>query len=471
MAKSVTKDMTSGSPIKLILQFCIPLFFGMLFQQFYNMMDTIIVGKFLGVNALASVGATGSINFMVIGFCMGVCNGFAIPVAQQFGAKDYHALRKYVANSVWLSIAFAGVMTVSVCLLCRQILGWMRTPQDIVDGSYAYIFVIFLGIPATYLYNLLSGIIRSMGDSKSPLVFLVLSSVLNIILDLVLILVFRMGVAGAAWATVVSQAVSGIICLVYMIKRFEILRMSREEWKLERSYVAVLCNMGVPMGLQYSITAIGSVILQAAVNSLGSLAVAAVSTSTKISMFFCCPFDAMGSTMATYAGQNVGAGKLRRVSEGMKSTCVLGLVYAIFACGVLVLFGSEIALLFLDKSETAILGDVQLLLTANSTFFFPLALVNIVRFTIQGLGFSRFAVLAGVCEMVARGIVGLGLVPIFGYLAICFASPVAWIFADLFLVPAYLYIMKKLNKMIKDREGEALEAAPEGIVAVSCKGE
>ncbi len=471
MAKSVTKDMTSGSPIKLILQFCIPLFFGMLFQQFYNMMDTIIVGKFLGVNALASVGATGSINFMVIGFCMGVCNGFAIPVAQQFGAKDYHALRKYVANSVWLSIAFAGVMTVSVCLLCRQILGWMRTPQDIVDGSYAYIFVIFLGIPATYLYNLLSGIIRSMGDSKSPLVFLVLSSVLNIILDLVLILVFRMGVAGAAWATVVSQAVSGIICLVYMIKRFEILRMSREEWKLERSYVAVLCNMGVPMGLQYSITAIGSVILQAAVNSLGSLAVAAVSTSTKISMFFCCPFDAMGSTMATYAGQNVGAGKLRRVSEGMKSTCVLGLVYAIFACGVLVLFGSEIALLFLAKSETAILGDVQLLLTANSAFFFPLALVNIVRFTIQGLGFSRFAVLAGVCEMVARGIVGLGLVPIFGYLAICFASPVAWIFADLFLVPAYLYIMKKLNKMIKDREGEASEAAPEGIVAVSCKGE
>ena len=448
MAKSVTKDMTSGSPIKLILQFCIPLFFGMLFQQFYNMMDTIIVGKFLGVNALASVGATGSINFMVIGFCMGVCNGFAIPVAQQFGAKDYHALRKYVANSVWLSIAFAGVMTVSVCLLCRQILGWMRTPQDIVDGSYAYIFVIFLGIPATYLYNLLSGIIRSMGDSKSPLVFLVLSSVLNIILDLVLILVFRMGVAGAAWATVVSQAVSGIICLVYMIKRFEILRMSREEWKLERSYVAVLCNMGVPMGLQYSITAIGSVILQAAVNSLGSLAVAAVSTSTKISMFFCCPFDAMGSTMATYAGQNVGAGKLRRVSEGMKSTCVLGLVYAIFACGVLVLFGSEIALLFLDKSETAILGDVQLLLTANSAFFFPLALVNIVRFTIQGLGFSRFAVLAGVCEMVARALAGVFLVPAFGFTGACFASPLAWILADAFLIPAYIHVRRKLGRIM-----------------------
>lgn len=460
MAKSVTKDMTTGSPMKLILQFCIPLFFGMLFQQFYNMMDTIIVGKFLGVHALASVGATGSINFMVIGFCMGVCNGFAIPVAQQFGAKDYHALRKYVANSVWLSIAFAGVMTVAVCLLCRQILGWMHTPQDIMEGSYAYIFVIFMGIPAIYLYNLLSGIIRSLGDSKSPLVFLVMSSVLNIALDLVLILAFHMGVAGAAWATVISQAVSGIVCLVYMIKRFEILRISREEWRLDSKYVAVLCNMGVPMGLQYSITAIGSVILQAAVNSLGSLAVAAVSTSTKISMFFCCPFDAMGSTMATYAGQNVGAGKLKRVSEGVKSTCVMGLVYAVFACGVLVLFGSRIALLFLDSSETGILQNVQMLLTVNSAFFFPLALVNIVRFTIQGLGFSRFAILAGVCEMVARSIVGLGLVPVFGYLAICFASPVAWIFADIFLVPAYLYIMKKLYKMIKDREKEeVLEVA------------
>ncbi len=460
MAKSVTKDMTTGSPMKLILQFCIPLFFGMLFQQFYNMMDTIIVGKFLGVHALASVGATGSINFMVIGFCMGVCNGFAIPVAQQFGAKDYHALRKYVANSVWLSIAFAGVMTVAVCLLCRQILGWMHTPQDIMEGSYAYIFVIFMGIPAIYLYNLLSGIIRSLGDSKSPLVFLVMSSVLNIALDLVLILAFHMGVAGAAWATVISQAVSGIVCLVYMIKRFEILRISREEWRLDSKYVAVLCNMGIPMGLQYSITAIGSVILQAAVNSLGSLAVAAASTSTKISMFFCCPFDAMGSTMATYAGQNVGAGKLKRVSEGVKSTCVMGLVYAVFACGVLVLFGSRIALLFLDSSETGILQNVQMLLTVNSAFFFPLALVNIVRFTIQGLGFSRFAILAGVCEMVARSIVGLGLVPVFGYLAICFASPVAWIFADIFLVPAYLYIMKKLYKMIKDREKEeVLEVA------------
>lgn len=438
--------------MKLILQFGIPLFFGMLFQQFYNMMDTVIVGKFLGVNALAAVGATGSINFMVIGFCMGVCNGFAIPVAQQFGAGDYRALRKYVANSVWLSIGFAGAMTVAVCALCRQILTWMNTPADIMGGAYNYIFVIFLGIPVIYLYNLLSGIIRSLGDSKSPLVFLVCSSVLNIVLDLTLILVFHMGVAGAAWATVISQGISGVACLVYMVKRFEILKISREEWRLDGKYAAVLCNMGIPMGLQYSITAIGSVILQTAVNTLGSAAVASTAAAAKIGMFFCCPFDAMGSTMATYAGQNVGAGKLGRVSQGIKSTSILGLVYSVLAFGVLALFGPTIALLFVDSSETAILQNVSWFLNINSAFFFPLALVNIIRFTIQGLGFSKFAVLAGVCEMGARSIVGMGFVPVFGYVAACFASPVAWICADIFLVPAYFYVMKKLRHMLKDKE-------------------
>ncbi len=448
MAKSVTKDMTSGSPMKLILQFCIPLFFGMLFQQFYSMMDTIIVGKFLGVGALAAVGATGSINFMIIGFCMGVCNGFAIPVAQQFGAGDYHALRKYVANSVWLSIAFSGVMTVAVCVFCRRILLLMNTPADIMDGAFRYIFVIFLGIPVVYLYNLLSGIIRSLGDSKSPLIFLIFSSVLNIVLDMVLILVFHMGVSGAAWATVISQAISGAACLIYMIKRFDILKMSGEEWQADGIYMKNLCNMGIPMGLQYSITAIGSVILQTAVNTLGSMAVAAIAAAAKIGMFFCCPFDAMGSTMATYAGQNVGAGKLERVSAGMKSTCMLGLVYSVLAFVVMALSGKTIALLFVSPSEHAILQDVNRYLVISAAFFFPLALVNIVRFTIQGLGFSRFAILAGVCEMAARSLVGMGFVPVFGYIAACFASPVAWICADLFLIPAYLYVMKKLYRMM-----------------------
>lgn len=285
MAKSTTKDMTVGPAFHLILSFCVPLLLGFLFQQFYNLVDTMIVGRFLGVEALAAVGTTGSINFMVIGFCMGVCSGFSIPIAHKFGAGDYAGLHKYVANCVWLTIAFAMIMTVTVSLLCMQILVWMKTPTDIIGDAYRYILIIFLGIPATYLYNMLSGIIRSMGDSKTPVIFLTLAAVLNIGLDLLLILVIPMGVAGAALATVISQAVSGVLCLIYMIRKFEILRIRREEWKPEPSYMLQLCNMGVPMGLQYSITAIGNVILQSAVNTLGSRAVAAITAGGKISMF------------------------------------------------------------------------------------------------------------------------------------------------------------------------------------------
>lgn len=446
MEKSSMKDMTQGSPIKLILSFFIPLLLGMLFQQFYSMMDTIIVGKFLGVNALASVGSTGSINFMIIGFCMGVCNGFAIPIAQCFGAKDYHYLRKYVANSAWLATGFAIVMTIVICLLCHNILRWMNTPSDIIQDAYAYIFVIFLGIPVIYLYNLLSGIIRSLGDSKSPLAFLIISSLLNIALDLLFILTFDMGVSGAAWATVISQGISGCLCFFYMKKRYTILKLSKEECRVDKACMKKLCNMGIPMGLQYSITAIGSIILQTAVNTLGSMAVASVTAAMKVSMFFCCPFDAMGSTMSTYSGQNLGAGKLERVTKGMLSCCIIGLVYSILAFLILFLFGSKIALLFLDAEEVSILDNVQLLLTINSSFYFMLALVNIVRFTIQGLGYSKLAILAGVCEMAARAFVGMLLVPKFGFIGACFSNPIAWICADLFLIPAYIGVIKSLQR-------------------------
>ena len=447
MAKGATKDMTEGPPLKLILGFFIPMLFGLLFQQLYNMADTIIVGKFLGVKALAAVGSTGSINFMIIGFCLGVCSGFAIPVAQKFGEKNMKALRRFVANSGWLAAIFAVVMTFAVCIFCRDILVLMQTPEDIIEGAYSYIFVIFLGIPATYLYNLLSCTIRSLGDSTTPLIFLVFSSVVNVLLDLFTILVLDMGVAGAGWATITAQAVSGILCLIYMRRKFTILKMDEEEWKPDRHYMKILCNMGIPMGLQYSITAIGSVILQTCVNSLGSMAVASVTAGSKISMFFCCPFDALGSTMATYGGQNVGARKLDRIDKGLKAGTLIGCIYAVAAFAVLLFMGQWVALMFVDPGETEILKNTQLFLIANSLFFIPLLGVNVVRFMIQGLGYPRLAILAGVCEMAARSFVGFCLVPLFGYLAVCIANPVAWIAADLFLIPAYRYVMKSLGRM------------------------
>lgn len=449
MKSSEVKDLTTGKPLKLIIAFAVPMLLGFLFQQFYNMVDTIVVGQCLGVSALASVGSTGSINFMINGFCIGVSSGFAIPVAQKFGAGDYKGMRKFVANSMWLAAGFAAVMTIAVGMLCMNILEWMNTPQDIIQGAYDYIFVIFMGIPVTYLYNLLAGIIRSLGDSKTPVYFLLLSSVLNIILDFYTILGLGMGVGGPALATVISQGISAILCLFFMIRHYPILKMTPEERRFDGKMAKTLCFMGIPMGLQYSITAIGSVVLQTAVNSLGSLAVAAVATGSKVSMFFCCPFDALGGSMATYAGQNVGAKKLNRVKEGLIAASLIGAVYSVFAFLVLALTGDKIALLFMDGSETEIISRVHRFLLINSAFYFPLTLVNVVRFTIQGMGFSVFAILAGVCEMIARAVVGFFLVPVFGFLPVCFANPAAWIAADLFLVPAFNHCMKKMRDMFE----------------------
>ena len=369
MQKSEVKDLTVGSPMKLILSFAVPMLLGFLFQQFYNMVDTIIVGKCLGVSSLAAVGSTGSINFMIIGFCTGACSGFAIPVAQKFGAGDYTGMRKFVANAGWLSAVFAAVMTTIVGLLCMNILQWMNTPEDIIQGAYDYIFVIFLGIPVTYLYNMLAGIIRSLGDSKTPVYFLLLSSLMNIGLDFFTILVLGMGVGGPALATVISQGISAVLCLIYMIRHYPILHMKNGEWKPDGRMLGTLCSMGIPMGLQYSITAIGSVVLQTAVNSLGSMAVAAVSTGSKVSMFFCCPFDALGGTMATYAGQNVGAKKLDRVKEGLKAASLIGIIYSVIAFVILFFGGKYIALLFMDADQTEIIGRVAMFLIGNSMFY------------------------------------------------------------------------------------------------------
>ncbi len=444
----MTKDMTNGSPMKLILGFSVPLLFGFLFQQFYNLMDTLIVGRFLGVDALAAVGSTGALNFLIIGFCMGVCNGFAIPLAHKFGAGDESGLRAFMMNAIYLSILFAAVMTVITVVFCRPILEVMQTPENIIDGAYIYIVIIFAGIPATYLYNLVAGVIRSMGDSKTPVVFLVIASVLNIGLDLLFIIGTPLGVAGAALATVISQAVSGVACLIYSWKKFEILHPNADERKINGACMKTLCGMGVPMGLQYSITAIGSVILQSAVNTLGSNAVAAMTAGSKIGMFFCCPFDALGSTMATYGGQNVGAKKMDRISGGLKACSILGVSYAIIAFVVLFFLGRHLAMFFVESAETQVIDNVHLFLIINSAFYIALAFVNIVRFLIQGMGYSKFAILAGVCEMVARTLVGFGFVPLFGFPAACFASPVAWIFADAFLFPAYFHVFKKTKRML-----------------------
>lgn len=447
MPKNATQDLTVGNPGKLIFSFMMPLIFGLLFQQFYSMVDTLVVGRFLGVDALAGVGSTGSISFLVLGLCNGICAGFAIPVAQKFGQKNLEALRRFVGNMIWLGIVISAVVTLSTTALCRRILLWMRTPEETFAYAYDYIFLIFLGIPATMLYNLLSGILRSLGDSKTPLYFLILSSLLNVALDVAFIVVLHMGVAGAGWATLLSQLISGVLCLIYMVRRFPILHLSREELRPQWGYIRHLLAMGLPMGLQYSITAIGSILLQTAVNGLGSAAMAAVTAGSKLTMFCACPLDAMGTTAATFAGQNLGAGKPERIHRGVISCTWMGFAYAAGILGVMYFLAEPICRVFLDSKDVAaaatILPMSRQFVLGNLLFYWGLLFVNLLRFTIQGLGYSNLAVLAGVFEMVARSVFGLCLVPWLGYRAVCFASPAAWILADVFLFPAYFSCMKK----------------------------
>lgn len=445
----MTKDMTSGSPMKLILGFAFPLLFGFLFQQFYNLVDTLIVGRFLGVNDLAGVGSTGSINFLVIGFCMGICSGFSIPISHKFGAGDFEGVRRYVANVTWLCVLFSVVVTILTTVFCREILVLMRTPEDIIESAYAYIFVIFLGIPATILYNMVSGVIRALGDSKTPVIFLVLSSFVNIGLDLIFIINLKMGVTGAAWATVIAQVVAGVGCLGFMIWKFKILHVAKNEWKPDAHMMMTLCGMGIPMGLQYSITAVGSVILQSATNMLGSAAVAAVTAGGKVGGFLACPFDALGSTMATYGGQNVGAGKLDRLGKGLKSCVTVGIIYGVLAFLVVLIAGEGLARLFVESSEIAIIENVKMYLLFNTATYVLLALVNIVRFLIQGMGFPTFAILAGVLEMIARTLVGIILVPMCGFTGVCLGNPMAWVLADAFLIPAYFIVRKRLERRME----------------------
>lgn len=444
----MTKDMTEGKPLKLIISFAVPMFFGLLFQQFYSMVDTVIVGKFLGLGPLAGVGSTNSLNFMVIGFVTGVCNGFAIPVAQMFGAKHEEALRRYVSGSAWLCVLFSVVLTAAVVIFCHPILRLLRTPDDIYEYAYTYIVVIFWGIPFTFLYNILAAIIRSLGDSRTPVIFLAVSSLINILLDVVFILAFHMGVKGPALATVISQAVSGLVCLWYMGKKFPILRMSREEWRPGGSYLKKLCYMGLPMGLQYSITAVGTLILQAAVNSLGSATVAGVTAALKINGFVTCPIEALGATMAPYSGQNMGAGKLERIGKGVRDACLCGFAVSAVLLGIVVLTGRQLSLLFLDASNTQIVASSYRLLVTTACGYCLLTLVNVVRFTIQGMGYSVFAVTAGVLEMIARALAGAVLVPMVGYTGVCLSNVLAWIFADAFLLPAFFYCRKQAKKVL-----------------------
>ena len=326
---ATSREMTSGRPFPLILNFAFPLLLGNLLQQTYSLMDAAIVGKFLGINALASVGASTSVVFLILGFCNGCCGGFGIPVAQKFGARDYGMMRRFVAVSLQLAAVMSVVIAIVTSMFCSDILQMMQTPENILEDAYLYLLITFIGVPCTFFYNLLSSIIRALGDSKTPFWFLLFSTILNILLDLFCILILDWGVAGAAVATVFSQGVSAVLCYLYMMRHFEILKGTPTEHKFRGALAKTLLYIGVPMGLQFSITAIGSIMLQSANNALGTACVAAFTAAMRIKMFCMCPLESLGIAMATYSGQNYGAGKPKRIWLGIKASVLMMVVFFI----------------------------------------------------------------------------------------------------------------------------------------------
>ena len=329
----MVKDLTTGSPARLIIGFSLPLLAGNLFQQFYSMADTIVVGRSIGVDALAAVGSTGAISFLVLGFVIGLTGGFSVVVAQKFGAGDEREVRRAVAMSVYLSVLLTIVLTAVSVLCTRPLLNFMQTPANIYDDAYAYIVVIFAGTGAIIFYNLLSGVLRALGDSRTPLYFLILSSVINVALDLVFILVFGMGVAGAAYATVAAQVLSGLLCLLYMAKKFPILRFHKSDWAWNGRLVVHHLRLGLPMAFQFSVTAIGVMILQGAINGFGSSVVAGYTAASKVEQLTTQPMMTFGITMATYGGQNLGAGRLDRIRQGTRRCVEISTVVNL-ACAV-----------------------------------------------------------------------------------------------------------------------------------------
>jgi putative MATE family efflux protein len=440
--------MTVGNPTKDILWFALPLILGYILQQMYLIIDAAIVGRWIGVGALAAVGASSSVMFLVMGFCNGSCAGFAIPIAQAFGAKDFRKMRVYVANAVRIAIVMSIVVTLLTCILCSTILHIVNTPADVFDDAYTFLFLQFLAIPFTIAYNLFAGFIRALGDSRQPFYFLIFSSVINILLDVVLILGLGMGVAGAGLATLLSQLLASILCVWYIARHMQLLIPHGEERCYDNKRISILLNNGMPMGLQFSITAIGSIMLQSSNNALGTVYVASFTAAMRIKYLFTCVFENIGVAMATYCGQNIGARRLDRVRQGEWSAVKIMLVYFVFTALVIFPFADYMMELFVESGEQAVVANAAKMMRISCYFYPALGMLTIFRYSIQGLGYSNLSMLSGVMEMIARCGVSLWLVPVFAFTGVCFGDPVAWIFADLFLFPAFFLLYRHLKKKV-----------------------
>lgn len=448
----MTNDMTKGSPLKIFIFFSIPLLIGNIFQQLYSMVDTIIVGRFVGVNALAAVGTTGSMFFLVNGMILGLTSGFGVLVSQKFGAKDEKGIKKAVASNIILTIISTIIITVIALLVKTPLLKLMNTPDNIFKDANIYITIIFAGIITQAIYNMAAGILRALGDSKTPLYFLIISSILNIILDLVFIAKLNMGVSGAAYATNIAQGFAAVLCIIYSYRKFKILRLKKEDFKVEKEYYKTHLKIGIPMGLQFSVTAVGIIIVQSAINVFGSTVIAAYTASSKVLQLVMQPAISFGVTIATYAGQNLGAKRFDRIKNGIKIMNKVSIISSLIAGAVLVLFGRYFVMLFIENPTPEIFDYAQQVLNYSAIFFIPLGFIFVYRNVLQGMGESFVPMMAGFFELAARATVAFTLPKVIGFTGICLSDPIAWISACVPLMLTYYIKMKKIDKKNKLNE-------------------
>ena len=432
MEKNNRMDLTIGSPIKQILLFSLPLVLGSFFQQLYSFVDTIMVGRLIGNDALAAVGSVSSLNFLVIGFVGGTCSGFAIPLAKSMGAKDSVQFQKFLWNGVWICLVLSSVMVLLTNVFRDPLLHLINTPEDIFADSSAYIRILFFGIPITILYNFTAGILRSTGDSTRPTNHLLLSSCINIVLDYIFIVPFAMGVKGAALATVMSQFLSGLLNLRWIVFKTDLLRGSRKHATFSGYHLGQLCKIGFPMGFDTCIVGLGSVVMQGAINTLGTAAVTGQVTGEKIRQMFTIPMSSVGAGMATFAGQNDGAKRYDRLKEGVKAAVSLQLIYSLMACFVINLGKKTFISLILgaDSGQAGVyacnyLMVMSFLFWVNGTMF-------ALRNTLTGMGYSAYSVFSGICELAGKCIGGFAAVKWFGFWGICLATPLAWFLAMIY---------------------------------------
>ena len=444
------KNMTKGSPLLLLLTFSLPLFLGNLFQQIYSMVDTIVVGRFVGVDALAALGAIGGFSFMVVGFAQGLGCGFSVLVSQCYGAGDWNRMRRAYAMSIVASIAVGIVVSLLFFAFSMPLLELVRTPSNIIDMANDYISIIYIGLLASIFYNLFSSILRAVGDSRSPLLFLLISSVLNVVLDLFFVLVIPLACAGVAIATVLSQAISAVISYYYIVRKFPLFRFQKGDFRLDFNLIRILLKIGLPGAIQFSVCALGVIIVQIAINDFGSDIVAAYSIGTKIETIMSQMFSALGMAISTFAGQNLGAGQYDRIKKGFAACFFLIVIWSVISYILSFFITEPLAYLFIDSSTSShdVIDNAILYVNVVIKFFIPLGMIFLFRTGCQGLGSGAIPMVSSITELVARALAAFTLPIWFGYLGVCYASPVAWVAAALILPFCYLVQMRGIRKKL-----------------------